>query len=277
MRQAARGAGMSAPTICSTAGQPVSCCLTSPRPVVAGGLFPNTTAADFATTQGAADMAGGAPAPRRSSALAEASKAGALLAAIPRRQRRPGSSLLDLPRGACLGGLFLRSGCQPLQSFRPRHLGAIAPFGGHGTAAGGAGVPSAASNSCDGKWRRFGCAGSARCRISPTEQGRTRPLLNGMHRPSALDPITASSGRDPLAAGCRRLFRIVAPGLQLAGGLTGPDHAIPCGGQGRHCPAAPGVPGKSERPVVLARPGGPHRQTPAASSPGAAAVKGAIR
>ena len=88
-------------------------------------------------------------------------------------------------------------------------------------------------------------------------------------------PIPAATGRDPLAAGCRHPSRIVAPGLQRAGRLTGLGHVIPRGGQGRCCPAAPGVPGKSERPVVLAGQGGFYRQTPAVPPHGTAAFGGA--
>lgn len=44
---------------------------------------------------------------------------------------------------------------------------------------------SAASESCDGQWRRFGAA-KASCIIAPTEQVAKAVLLNGMHRPVAL-------------------------------------------------------------------------------------------
>lgn len=231
---------MTAPTICSTAGQPVFCCLASPRPVVAGGLF-DTPAAVIFPPEGAADPAGGAPAPCTSSAWC-APEAGA----------RPGSSLLTYPRGGGLGGLLLHSGGQPPNAFRPRHLG-FAPFGGHGTAVGGAGVPSADQMRHCGDGGRRPVSRSAR----PCRMRRAAASLTCICRRTALDPISAMSGRDPLAAG-RRWSRIVAPGLQLAGGLTG-RHRIPRGGQGRYCPVAPGDPGKSERPVVARRLGSPRR------------------
>ncbi len=195
--------------------------LASPRPIVAGGLFPNTTAADFATTQGAADMAGGAPAPRRSSALAEASKAGvAAVDDLPRWQRRPGTSLLDLPRGACLGGFF-----SDFQFTPPLELPVV----------GGDTKGDAVT-----EWRSMEAA---------TKRDASVTRFEDHQKP--VNPLTAGKDRHP-------------------------NSPIPCGGQGRHCPAAPGVPGKSERPVVLARRIGSPRRVSRRATPGAAAFAGGV-
>jgi hypothetical protein len=88
--------------------------------------------------------------------------------------------------GLWVGGAFLGRSANVLPLIRSTR-GASACVAGHHAAH----SPSAASKSCDGQWRRFGVAFGAACKIAPTEQAAhlidAPALLNGLHRPAALD------------------------------------------------------------------------------------------